>query len=285
MYPPRGRGTSQAAEKSRPLGISLMCSRILLGFFHKGVSVKWDDLVTVCPTKSEKGLTQTHVMGTCHIVQDPLVPNKNILFTASATPPFHREVVFCSLPGSKCFLLGTFNIGRNCLVRKEGCLSASWPARGCCVLRLRRQACQGGGGQDEERQRRAEGRGTNRKSVFPEPPDRQWMWPSVQSRVFAPGAFWWGSGQRRGEEAWASGAGTVWHSREEPWATPRAPSSQHPVFSTDVNLLWLPLDEFPHPGRAGLSSRFPKADEKQKPQVRGGQGDGWSRKPGVCPPG
>lgn len=129
MYPPRGRGTSQAAEKSRPLGISLMCSRILLGFFHKGVSVKWDDLVTVCPTTSEKGLTQTHVMGTCHIVQDPLVPNKNILFTASATPPFHREVVFCSLPGSKCFLLGTFNIGRNCLVRKEGCLSASWPVR------------------------------------------------------------------------------------------------------------------------------------------------------------
>ena len=42
---------------------------------------------------------------------------------------------------------------------------------------------------------------------------------------------------------------------------------QHPVFSTDVNHLWLPLDEFPHPGRAGLSSRFPKADEKQKPQV------------------
>ena len=34
------------------------------------------------------------------------------------------------------------------------------------------------------------------------------------------------------------------------------------------NLLWLPLDEFPHPGRAGLSSRFPKANEKQKPQVR-----------------
>ena len=158
-------------------------------FFHKGVSVEWDDLVTVCPTMSEKGLTQTHVTGTCHIFQDPLVLNENILFTASATPLFHREVVFCSLPGSKCFLLGTFNIGRNYLVRKEGCLSASWPARGCCVLRLRQQACRGGGGQDEERQRRAEGRGTNRKSVFPEPPDRQWMWPSLHSRVFASGAF------------------------------------------------------------------------------------------------
>ena len=40
------------------MGINLMCSVILLGFLHKGVSVKWDDLVTVCPTTSKKGLTQ-----------------------------------------------------------------------------------------------------------------------------------------------------------------------------------------------------------------------------------
>lgn len=49
--------------------------------------------------------------------------------------------MFCSLLGSNCFLLGIFSSGRKYLVRKKGCLAASWPARGCCALRLRHGRC------------------------------------------------------------------------------------------------------------------------------------------------
>ena len=201
------------------MGINLMCSVILLGFLHKGVSVKWDDLVTVCPTTSKKGLTQ-------NMWRAPVILSK--------TPWFWTKIFSLQpLPlilsiGSLCFVLfwvpnvffwePSTLAGTTC--EKEGIVCQL-----ACEGLLCAQATAGLSGRRPGWRKAKKSRGQgNKQEIFLS----RTSWQAVDAAVHPQQILCSGGilmGQQRGEEdPWAAGAGTVWHSREELWTTP--PCSQ-----------------------------------------------------------